>query len=259
MGAAMLSDAAALVEEFSPGRDLKQVVIAADPWILDPASLAETWKAVRAPAARDWIRAQVRLGLTPDYRDWIAVARARLEPYREILAPGTFQHAWRILTHGPLERTQDSNQLFRKEPDGSLRYPDFLANVTEAQAAKLAIEAADVHLKKVYKDFARIDPSLSHAFEELTASVQSRGARVTLFLGPFHPAYYERVTHSGGGRMLPAVESYFRNLAKQRGYDVVGGYDPAALGLPASDFFDGVHMKKGPLKRLFGCPDPPRP
>ena len=241
---AMISDVAAIIEQFQRGRNLKHVVLAADPWMLNAHEQAAAWNATninRIHAAPDWIRAQLRLGLTPHLQDFTAATRAVLDPYREILAPSTYQAAWKA----PPANSPDS---FVKQPDGSLRYPDAIVNRTEVQGGDEARKAADEHLATTYSGFDKIDPFLAQAFEAMTADVTARGARVTLVLAPFHPVYYDRVRH-----LIPAVESYYRSVAQRQGYMVIGGYDPAAVGALASDFFDGVHMKKTPLKRLYGC------
>ena len=258
---AMISDLAAIVEQFRRGRTLKHVVFAADPWMLNAHEQYEAWDGVRiAPnldrvhAAPDWIRAQVRLGLTPNWREFTVAARAVLDPYREILAPASYQAAWKARIEGPPLKDANPDNLFRKQPDGSLRYPGFIVNAPAEHVAAAARNAADSHLEATYVGFNRIDPFLARAFEAVTADVVARGARVTLVLAPFHLVYYQRVIHHENGKLLPAVEAYFRNLAHQRGYKVIGSYDPAAVGAAASDFFDGVHLKKGALKRLYGCP-----
>lgn len=233
---AMISDLAAIIEEFQKGRTLKHVIIAADPWMLNSHEQAEAWNATnitRISAAPDWLRAQFRLGLTPHPQDFMAAARAIVEPYREALAPSTFQAAWKAHanTHGS----------FVKMPDGSLTYPDAITNRSEQQAASEALTAATDHLASIYVGFDDIDPFLSHAFETITADLRARGVRVTLVLAPFHPLYYNRVEH-----LLRKAEAYFR----KQGYQVIGSY----AGGVQQDFFDGVHLKKAALKRLYGCP-----
>ncbi len=233
---AMISDLAAIIDEFQKGRHLKHVIIAADPWMLNAHEQGEAWKATniyRMYAAPGWIRAQLRLGLTPRLEDFMAGARAVLEPYREALAPSTFQEA--------LKEHAEVTKSFVKQPDGSLTYPDSVTNRSEAQAAAEAMKAADEHLASTYVGFDQVDPFLAHAFEAMTAELKARGVRVTLVLAPFHPLYYARVAH-----LLLKAEAYFR----AHGDDVIGSY----AGGAAQDFFDGVLLKKAALRSLYGCP-----
>ena len=259
VSAAMVPDLVAMVEEFRRGRELKHVVIGADPWIMNEPGRFHYDDMTRMQAAPDWVRGQLWLGLKPAWDDWLGAAKAELEPFREILAPYSFQAAWRIFLYGRPRLPADLPNLFRKEPDGSLRYADFFVNVSEAKAVELARQGAEAHVPSVYANFWRIDPALSKAFEAMTGALQKSGVRITIVVAPFHPVYYDFVTHNGGGKMVPAVEDYFRQLAKEHGYEIIGSYDPAKAGVTAADFFDGGHLKKATLKRLYGCPLPPRP
>ena len=248
---AMISDIAAIIEQFRRGRHLKQVVIAADPWMLNGFAQSEAWDGARiAPnlermqAAPDWIRVQLRLGLMPSWRDFMAAARAELNPIRGMLAPASFHAALTIRAE-----FAPASHLYRKQPDGGLTMPESVLNLPNAQVTQAALNMADLHLEKLYTGFRTIDPFLAKAFAAITTDLKINGIRVTLVLAPFHPLYYERVIHSDGGGLLPEAEAYFRRL----GNDVIGSYDPAEAGAVAADFFDGVHMKRNPLQHLYGC------
>ena len=91
---AMLSDITTIIEQFRRGRRLRHIILTAEPWMLNAREQSASWTTspsvpnlIRIQAAPDWIRAQLRLGLTPHVEDIIAAGRATLEPIRQLLDP----------------------------------------------------------------------------------------------------------------------------------------------------------------------------
>ena len=259
---AMISDVAAIVEQFRQGRNIRHVVLAADPWMLNAKAQSDAWNPapkvanlIRIQAAPDWIRAQRHLGLTPKLDDFIAAARAVAEPYRELLAPTTLHAAF--VDPFPLPSPVRLQNLqffwgFRKVPNGSVNYPMWGPPDRDA-----VIRTAEEHLTELYAGFDRIDPFLARAFEALTSQLRNDGVQVTLVLAPFHPLYYHRA-----GPILRMTEAYFRNLQ----LETRGTYEPREIDMGESEkrndrptpnepnFIDAVHVEKPWLLALYGCP-----
>ena len=246
---AMLSDVAAILEQFRRGRDIRHVILSAEPWMLSAHEQSAAWNAaplvpnlIRIQAAPDWIRAQLRLGLVPHTEDLVAAARATLEPLRALIDPSAFQTMLHSASAKPL--AYFSPDTFRKLPEGDLSYPRTFHIATESAVRAIA----DEHLAKTYAGFDKIDPFLANAFEALTKDLTAHGTKVTLVLAPFHPVYYERV-----GAILPMAEAYYRSLR----LETIGTYNPAGLPSASDAFLDAVHLRKESMIGVFGCPPEP--
>ena len=248
---AMLSDVTAIIEEFRRGRDLTHVIVAADPWMLSEHEQSAAWNTapsvpnlIRIQAAPDWIRGQLRLGLTPHPEDFVAAARATLEPLRELLDPATLQAS---LHPSPTKTgARFRYDVFRKTPRGDLIYPYPYSRTQDTDILRVA----DQHLSQTYAGFNRIDPFLAHAFEALTQDLKNHNIRVTLVLAPFHPIYYRHV-----GKIMQMTEAYYRSL----NLETIGSYNPARLGPYDRDFLDAVHLNRLSLMHLYGCGPDLRP
>ena len=85
-------------------------------------------------------------------------------------------------------------------------------------------------------------------FEQFVAKTSS-SYKVVLVLVPYHPKLYERMVSQD--RKFIDIESQFIDLAAKLDIQIVGSYDPSALGCSDFEFFDGMHPKDSCMEKVI--------
>lgn len=96
-----------------------------------------------------------------------------------------------------------------------------------------------------------IDPSAVEALDRLLGLLGDEGVRVVLAHPPFHPHYYEGMRGTVYMNGLTRVTTITDDLARKHGLDVVGSFDPAAVGCEAAMFIDSNHSNPDCLRRII--------
>ena len=97
-----------------------------------------------------------------------------------------------------------------------------------------------------------IDRGAVEALDRLLGLLGNEGVRVVLGHPPFHPAYYAGVRGTAYENSLDRITAIAAGLAEKHGLDVVGSFDPAAVGCDATMFIDSNHSNPDCLKRILG-------
>jgi hypothetical protein len=117
--------------------------------------------------------------------------------------------------------------------DGSIRYGKEHENRSQTQIDCSARE----HIYDAYLDF-KIPDARKTLFDKVVKSYNSKG-QVIFYLAPIHPIFY-----SMWSKDMPEIQvaaSWIKEYAKINNIPVIGDFNPSALGLDNSAFYDGVH------------------
>jgi len=98
-----------------------------------------------------------------------------------------------------------------------------------------------------------LDPTITSDFETVLEYFESEGARLVLFMAPYHPKVM-RCESTSACAAIKSVSDWVRALADRRNLPLVGGFDPRPFGLQASDFSDDLHMTETAFPRLRAVP-----
>jgi hypothetical protein len=118
--------------------------------------------------------------------------------------------------------------------DGSRCYGVDIAERAQSAVDSIAKEDGDLRLN--YK--VSIDNEI--LFDAIIKSYCKKG-KVIFYLPPVHPAFYARWQHEMPE--LLSAASWIKGYAKANDIPVIGDFNPSALGLDSSNFYDGVHCK----------------
>jgi len=164
------------------------------------------------------------------------------------------------------------NKLIMKIHNKEIKYFE-----TEDKSGKTAIKLADgslvndektrkLHTDEIRKhatDYAATNPIYSlggfnelsrdhiNKFESLINHLQNQGIEVMLFLPPYHPLVYKKISNDSKYKMLLEAESYFVKSARNKNIKLIGSYNPFNLNCRDDDFFDGMHPKESLLLTIF--------
>jgi hypothetical protein len=95
-----------------------------------------------------------------------------------------------------------------------------------------------------------IDARQRIVLEAFLQHLSAQGIKVTLYIPPYHPRNYELMLASPN-RVIVDIQRYFEELARANGYQVIGSYDPGAVGVTNADFYDVTHPTSEAIRRIF--------
>lgn len=81
--------------------------------------------------------------------------------------------------------------------------------------------------------------------------VKKDNVKIIFFLPPFHPLTYRAVVDDPRCHFEIEAEAYFRQIAHDKGIEVVGSYDPAKYHLDNNAFYDSIHPKRSAVESVF--------
>lgn len=151
--------------------------------------------------------------------------------------------------------------LFRT--DWSVNPSEYADSYFRPDASKAqSVMAKNASLEEVYKHAENYDLDLSFSngirpseyskkvFEELIVYLLKEGVDVDLYLSPFSPALYERID-AEKYPLVSEVEDFAKSMAEKYSLDLIGSYDPKAVGIGNECFVDGRHIKEEYLTEYF--------
>lgn len=68
---------------------------------------------------------------------------------------------------------------------------------------------------------------------------------------PFHPTFYDGITSTQFGQTLGRIQTIGDEFAKKYGIQIVGSFNPHALGCPKEEFIDWHHGTPKCLENVF--------
>lgn len=137
-----------------------------------------------------------------------------------------------------------------RRPDGSYGYEQALRDRTQAEIDQ---SASDKQIAdNIAAGFTGIDQGLCDQLETFVRTLTAQGIHVKLLLSPVHPIYYAYMqAHPDTYSVVFDTERFCRALAARTGAAVCGSYDPSALGVTGSDFYDEVHPRTEALQKYY--------
>lgn len=232
-------------------RSAPLVIVGLDPWMFNHLRVGATTAELADPRAARRALALPAHSLRPLLRHLNTRARA-------VISPKYFQRSFAALARsrgtsiGFRGTLQSDNEDLTRLADGSIRYPKAMR-----QRSAPAVEAAaraDASADPLYglAGFERVADENVAELEALFRNVEARGGRVTVLLMPYHPIVFRAISESPRYRAVGETETTIRRTANRHGIPVLGSYNPLIVGVTASDFYDGLHMKEESVRRVFG-------
>jgi hypothetical protein len=232
------------------------MILSVDPWDLQETDWLIGWKSLSTE--RD--RMLESMG-----RDAGGHRMDRLEAllrYGQALSPSYFQASsrrlFRSLTGDDAARSvyfatgKAELDVPVKLADGSLVYDAAMRLRSSEETERAALEYA-VEWRDRIDRVGRLEPARQAEFEDFVDQLMSRGVRVIIYLGPYHPTTYAYFLRERDLRLGGAVEDYLRSIAATRDIEVLGSYDPARAGVGPDDFFDALHVRETGVAKIFGA------
>ena len=147
----------------------------------------------------------------------------------------------------PIWRSHSAgNDVFH--PDGTVSPSGaHLAAVSAQHAAR----PADPASRPSGLSASAIDPRGVEALDRLLAYLGVRNVRVHMAFSPYEPASFDRMQGTPGMDDLRLLETVIRELADRHRIEIVGSFDPRAVGCPASMFIDEEHASGACLGRIL--------
>ena len=195
----------------------KTLLLVLDPWVLNPEHGDIRWKTL----SRQYSGALAALGSPPATTTGKALWQTKI---REVFSPIYFQDSVNALG-------KERKSLLGVRNDGSIIYrtppPEF--KTSEGPIYKLS-------------PFPRIDESYRSNLERWLFKLKEFDHRVVIWLAPFRPDTYARLSTEPSYRNFRETQAYFRKLCQDLNLVTFGSYDPSEESLKVADFWDGIHL-----------------
>ena len=228
------------------GRRPGRVVLSVDPWT-ESYDGAGGWGSIADERAMVMRRAGIPAS---PQRERLALLAKKL---RTLATPEYFRLAvYSFRRHGRQGipwRVTDSAQGVEKTklPDGSVVWP--VVSPERASAAASAFASSEIVHDERFRDLGHRAAGRKDALEKFVGYLRGEGVSVTVLLVPFAPEVYDAAERLPG-RTIVDVERELRAMSARAGVEIVGSYDPRAVGVTTRDFFDESHLRPEPLARL---------
>lgn len=132
-------------------------------------------------------------------------------------------------------------------PDGS-HIPSAKEQAKDAEPEARKYIAGNVYSLERYD---ALDEDLRTKLQEFLSYLNGEGVIVELFLTPYHPLVYTYFARTEKYMRVLEAEEYFRKLAIDKRFSIVGSYDPKQCGLSSVDFTDGMHLRRESVYRIL--------
>lgn len=131
--------------------------------------------------------------------------------------------------------------------DNSMMY----SAAQEATTAEEVVNSCKTYwLEAGVTEYAYVSEEKLAMFELLIQHLQAQGTEVELFLCPFAPALWDRISEEHYP-MLYQLEEEAARLAEAYDLKVTGSYDPYKIGLSNEHFYDARHVKRSAIAEYF--------
>ncbi len=238
---------------YERGLKPRRVVLEISPWLLRKKEGYVRFQALYD----DYQRCLQRLNLKDSY-ELPLLDRINSRRYLELLSPSYFQISFnlfgkfdtRAFDITPTMETMAERTI--RFPDGSLQYGEDELNRTPEVVRRFAVDYFAESFKVRYfdKETLGLDPDYIIMFTALVDELQSEGIEVVFLLPPIHPSAYELLLAKASYYILTGTEKRIREIADEKGIEVIGSSDASYCGLDESDFVDGNHITRSAMIEL---------
>jgi hypothetical protein len=235
-----------------PGPAPKIILFGIDPWMLREENVPEGHS-----LAAEYRISRHELGLLPAPRGRsTSLFGPKVELLRTLTSPTYFQLALKylVLTRGRKASMRATTDTAAPDPirraDGSITYEAATRRRSQKQVDEEARAYAAADPIYGLGGFSRIDAEAAQELGALFRDATRRGSCAVVVFMPYHPTVYNALATSPRYSVSMSVGSFVRKLARSAGVTVVGDYDPAAAGVTAMDFYDGMHVTEATSNRI---------
>lgn len=232
----------------------KVVLFCLDPWILNDNNGQNRWMSL----TDDYFLMYEKIGGNTfgDKKDKFLIKQKNsVKKYYELVSFSYFQESLsnlelkgRTIYYPTKNKVNDT---FTKLTDGSICYN------------KKYREKSDIEIENEAKNYINSNPLYSlgnftvlskrnqEIFESFVKYLIGKNTKILFFLSPYHPAVYDFFSKSNQYKIVLETESYFEKIAMKYKIQIIGSFDPHKFKLINSDFYDGMHCKEAPIKKIF--------
>lgn len=242
----------------------KAVVLAIDPWILNPNCDERRWNSVskfylktldrvnggrcrtnKFPVpARLKIKSRIGKYLKLSQLFSVTYFQASLQNLAGLNLTGLGER--RVV---PVSGTQDSDLSIRMH-DGSYVYDRQYRNKDVEGVRVEAVKYISANPVYLLGKFYSIDLNRLRLLECFVSLLKENNIKVAILLIPYHPVVYDYFNNSKDYKVVNDVEACLRGLAGRTGSVILGSYDPEKAGANEGDYYDGMHIKPVFLKKI---------
>lgn len=131
-----------------------------------------------------------------------------------------------------------------KRPDGSIYYDK---NIREIQQSLVDADATTC-CHGSFNNFESFSENRKNIFTEFVETLHNNGANIIIWCCPYHPIFYKRALEMKG--LLPSIY-FITEYAKEKGFKIIGSFNPEDLSLTNKDFYDGFHVRKETVDEIL--------
>lgn len=227
----------------------QKVIIGGDAWLLNANSGQNRWKSL----AQEYEYGKEKMRKRSSFGK-----RVDIEKYTQLISwPYLNESMNKVKKDGVQDIAQgyaladDKTAVDKKAGiicvDGSHIYSADLHS-KDADAMAREYIAGNVYSLEKYEE---MDARIQADIKEFLSYLNAQGIEVVLYLTPYHPIVYSYLLQSDKYRNVMNAEAFFRNIAMEYGFTVVGSYDPEQCELSNEDFLDGMHMRREAVERIL--------
>ena len=221
----------------------KIIIIGADPWLFNANNGETRWKNAFTLEYAEGMRSLgIDCTIDNDYTQFnslISIQYTR-ESLKKLLKKDQTLAIWESQ-----EKNDEEKNI--KYGDGSIAYSRKMYRDDANELARNYIKNKIYHIEEYYA----LAKNETESFSAFIKSMQSKGVRIVLFLPPYHPIVYNYLCKDEKYKCVFESEKWYRDFAAANGITVVGGNNPASMGLTEKDFLDGMHTKREPVNEYL--------
>lgn len=254
MSGSVLEDNIAIYELYElRGCSLKEIIISLDPWILNDNNGEERWKGLENEYASFLAK------LYNTHQDGSVLDLGRFGKYSELISFSYFKSSVHYLLKG-MGRDDARATKIPQNPgltrlnDGSVTWDAQFRNAPQSTVDRRARDIVAVDPIEFLGDFDHLSVRYKKLLIDFVSYLQNKKITVKFLLTPFHPVVYSAFMKKKDYRNVLASEVFFNELAKTKGIEVYGSFDPGMADLDNSDFYDGFHCKGQALVKIMKLP-----
>jgi len=126
-------------------------------------------------------------------------------------------------------------------PDGSIRYSADEENESEHRLSRVQNMSGAVSYQNI-QDMTELGETKVKDYEKLIDYLLNNGCEVIIYMAPFSETQCGYSIDQGFNASFELVEQYLRELANEKGIQIVGGFDSRKFGLTDKRFIDYMHV-----------------
>ena len=246
---ASIEDYIAILElYFEKGYTPRTIIIGVDPWILNAYSGQNRWETLKD----EYQNGVARIGSMPVRSEQDLI----IHRYSSLISrPIVIESINRLLNN------QNKTSYFQTDleeldvriilKDGSIVMP---ADARNRNVNKVDIDASEhANSDPLYSlgNFTQIDEKSKSQFESTIHYLKSRNVTIILWLAPYHPILYNKMSNDLQYSNVKKSELYFRTFASTENITIIGSYDPNVMNLTSGDFYDYMHPRRETIDKIF--------